>query len=371
MNSHPKFSKANSNAFAKTLRNRVNQYFQDNNISKHANSAMIIKTVVMLTLFFGPLIILGTGMVGSAVAVFALYIISGIGMAGIGMGVMHDAIHGAYSSKKSVNKALGLTMNLIGANANVWKIQHNRLHHTYTNIQGHDDDIATPFLLRFSPHDTLYKINRFQHFYAWFLYGLSTMMWITSKDFSNLKQFWDKGLVKDYKSIKQAMGEIAGWKVLYYSYALVLPLIMLPVAPWLVILAFLTMHFFTGFAITLVFQTAHVMPSTEYPKPDENGVIANDWTLHQMVTTTNYSPKSRVLAWLIGGLNHQVEHHLLPNICHVHYKKIAPIVAQTAHEYGIPYNSRPTFMTALQDHVQMLKRLGSMDPVQAEQAGYY
>ncbi len=359
---HPKFSKANGNNFSKALRQRVNQYFKDNNLSKHANGVMITKTVIMLILFFAPLILLGTGLITTPLLLFAAYLTSGLGMAGIGMGIMHDAIHGSYSKNKAVNKVLGSTMNLIGANAYVWKIQHNMLHHTYTNIEGADDDIATPFFLRFSPHDSMHWLHRFQHIYGWFFYGLSTIMWITTKDFMNLKHFWKAGLIKSRKEYTKELVRIAGWKIIYYSYALALPLIMVPLSPLLIIAAFLSMHFITGILITMVFQTAHVMPNTEYPLPDENGLIGNNWTIHQMVTTTNYAPNNNLLFWLVGGLNFQVEHHLLPNVCHVHYKKLAPIVAETAKEYGIPYNSKPTFRAALKEHVKMLKTLGTMKP---------
>ena len=322
---------------------------------------MVVKTVVMILLFITPFVILASGIVNSVWMLFGLYFMSGLGMAGIGMGVMHDANHGSYSRNRKVNEWLSLTMNLIGANAYVWRIQHNMLHHTYTNIEGADDDIATPVFLRFSPHDEQRWYHRFQHVYSWFFYGISTIAWITAKDYNNLTHFYNKGLIKDKKTYQREIVRITAWKIIYYCFALILPLIMVPLSPWLVIAAFLSFHFMTGIIITMIFQTAHVMPSTKYPLPDENGVIANDWTLHQLVTTTNYSPKSKVFAWFIGGLNHQVEHHLFPGICHVHYKHIAPIVKETAEEYGIPYHTIPTFWEALKSHTQMLRDLGRQD----------
>lgn len=336
----------------------MDQYFKQHNISKFANTEMVVKTIIMLTLFITPFVIMATGVVHSVGLLFGLYLISGLGMAGIGMGVMHDANHGSWSRNRQVNRLLGLTMNLIGANAYVWKIQHNMLHHTYTNIEGADDDIVTPFFLRFSPHEEQRWMHRYQHIYSWFFYGLSTLSWVTTKDFNNLKEFYQKGLIKEKRTYQRERLRLAAWKAFYHAFALVVPMLMVPVSPFLVLAAFVSMHFMTGLVITMIFQTAHVMPSTAYPLPDENGVVANDWTLHQLVTTTNYAPNSKVFAWLIGGLNHQVEHHLLPGICHVHYKHLAPIVRQTAEEYGIPYHSKPTFWDALTDHTRMLKELG-------------
>jgi len=323
---------------------------------------MVLKTVIMVSLLLIPLITISTGFVTTIPGLFGLYLVSGVGMAGVGLGVMHDANHGAYSRHPKVNKLLGLTMNLIGANAYIWKIQHNMLHHTYTNIEGSDEDIAMPFFLRFSPHDKKHWLNQYQHIYAWFFYGLSTLSWITIKDFVNLQHFRNVGLIKSHKEYRKELIKLTGWKLFYYAFALVLPIIMVPLSAWLVLAAFLGMHFLTGLFITMVFQTAHVMPGTEYPLPDENGVIANDWTLHQMVTTTNYAPDNRFLFWWVGGLNFQVEHHLLPHVCHVHYKNLAPIVKETAREYGIPYNSSPTFRAALRDHARMLRQLGTMSP---------
>jgi len=339
----------------------VNDYFKDNDLSKYGNRTMIFKSIFMLSLFLVPIVIVNTGIVTSAWVLFALYILSGFGMAGIGMGVMHDAIHGSYSKSRRVNKYMGYTMNLIGANASVWRVQHNVLHHNYTNIDEADDDLNAPFFLRFSPHAKKYWLHRFQHVYIWFFYGLSTISWITTKDFIRLRRYKNKGFFSGKNEYRNELVKLIAWKLFYYSYALVLPLVMVPLAPWIIILAFLSMHFITGLCISVVFQTAHVMPSTEFPLPDKNGIIANDWTIHQLATTSNYSPGSRLFSWMIGGLNFQVEHHLLPHVCHVHYRKISHIVAGTAREFGIPYHSKKTFAAAIRDHIQMLRALGSME----------
>ena len=322
---------------------------------------MVVKTVVMLTLFLSPLVVINTGIVTSAWLLIGLYLVSGLGMAGIGMGVMHDAIHGSYSSNRVINKYMGYTMNLIGANAAVWKIQHNVLHHTYTNITEADDDINAPFFLRFSPHTKRNWLHQFQYIYVWLFYGLSTISWVTAKDFVRINRYRKMGFFGRKNSFRKELLSLTGWKVVYYSYALVLPIIMVPLPFWIVVLAFVSMHFVTGLCISLVFQTAHVMPSTSFPLPDQNGLINNNWAFHQLATTTNFSPRSRFFSWIIGGLNYQVEHHLLPNICHVHYKNISHIIEKTAREYGAPYHFKKTFIAAIWDHIRMLRQLGRAD----------
>jgi len=319
---------------------------------------MFFKTALMLALFFVPLVLINTGLVSSVWLLFILYACSGLGMAGIGMGIMHDAIHGAYSKHSRLNTWLGYTMNLVGANATVWKIQHNILHHTYTNIEDADDDINAPFFLRFSPHAKRYWVHRFQFLYAWVFYGLSTLSWVTTKDFIRISRYRKMGFLNKENEFRKEVARMVLWKLVYYSYTLVLPLLMVPLAPWIIILAFIGMHILTGIMISTVFQVAHILPDVAFPERDENGLIAGDWYMHQLATTANFAPRSRLFSWFIGGLNYQVEHHLLPNICHVHYRNLSGIVAGTAREFGMPYHSNKTFLSAVWAHVKMLRDLG-------------
>ncbi|GGK29609.1 fatty acid desaturase [Yeosuana aromativorans] len=362
---NPKFSRTIDSDFSKTLRSRVNLYFNTNNLSRHANANMMVKTVVMMFLFFVPLILLSTGLVTTTWLLFTLYIISGLGMSGIGMDVMHDAIHGSYSKNKKVNTLLGYTFNLIGANASVWKIQHNVLHHTYTNIEHADDDINTPFFLRFSPHAKYHWSQKFQHIYIWFFYAISTLFWITAKDFVRLKRYKTMGLLKNKDQYRRELLKMAIWKLFYYSYALVLPLFMVPLSWWLIILGFLCMHLITGTLVSIVFQIAHIMPANDFPLPNEEGMMKNEWYRHQFATTSNFAPKSKLLFWLIGGLNYQVEHHVLPDVCHVHYKKLTKIVSETAREFGMSYHVKQSMFQAILDHVKMLRLLGKEEPISA------
>jgi linoleoyl-CoA desaturase len=166
------------------------------------------------------------------------------------------------------------------------------------------------------------------------------------------------GLLKEKGTFSRTLLNIILWKVAYFGLVLVLPIISTSFPAWLILLAFLAQHFVTGLGLTLVFQLAHVVPSTSHPQPNEDGMIEEEWALHQMATTCNFAPKSNIMSWLVGGLNYQIEHHLFPNVCHVHYKKIAPIVKKTADELGIPYLSERTFFTALRGHFLMLKGLG-------------
>ena len=357
-----KFPKEVDPDFNRHLREKVNRYFTDNQISRFGNAGMVFKTVFMLSLYFVPYLAMMTGLVQNIWWMLFCWTMMGFGVAGIGLSVMHDANHRAYSSKSAINKYIGYLMNLIGGFAPTWQIQHNTLHHGYTNIDGYDEDIDPGKLLRFSPSRPRYWIHQFQHIYAWFLYGMMTLTWAIDKDFSQLSQYRRDGLLKlQNKSYHRLLAELIISKIVYYSYILFIPIMILPIAWWWVLIMYFIMHFIGGLTLGTVFQTAHVVPTSKFPVPDKDGKLGNSWAIHQMLTTADFSPKSWIFSWYIGGLNYQIEHHLFPNICHVHYRKIASIVKETARDFGIPYNVQPNFIRAVWSHGKMLKQLGRYD----------
>ena len=356
------FPKNSDIEFYRVLRDRVNSYFKTNNKTTHGTWNMALKTIVMFSLLFVPyFVMLFSGMTAPWL-ILLMWFLMGLGKAGIGLNIMHDANHGSLSSKKWVNKMLGESINILGGNAEIWKMQHNVLHHTYTNIENADDDISAPFLLRFSPHTKWNVFHKYQFLYFWILYGLSTISWATSKEFVQLVRYRKLRLIKTKADLRRLLTKLIGWKVVYWVYILVVPILVMPVSIWLVLLGFLVMHFTTGLVLTMIFQTAHVMPECEFPVPDDKGELENTWAVHEMLTTANFGPKSRIFSWCIGGLNYQIEHHLFPKICHVHYKSLSKIVRQTARDFNIPYNSQRTFLTAMWGHIRLLYQLGRMKP---------
>lgn len=356
-----RFASSNASEFLPVLRERVNEYFTTNNISKNGDSNMIIKTIFMFSLYLVPYFFILFANISNPYLFLGLWMLMGLGGAGIGLNIMHDANHGSYSSNGRINKFLSYSMNLIGGNAEIWKLQHNVLHHTYTNIEGSDDDIDTPPFLRFSPHKKRYGIHKFQFIYTWFFYGISTLSWVTAKEFGQLQKYDKLGLFRKEKQKNIILMQLIAWKLVYYGYAVVLPYVFTDFSLGFILLCFLSMHFVSGLTLSMIFQTAHVMPECEFPVPNENGMLKSSWVEHEMLTTSNFAPKSKALTWLVGSLNYQVEHHLFPQICHIHYHKIAPIVEQTAKEFGVPYNSRRTFISALYHHARMLYILGRVE----------
>lgn len=360
---------ANRADFFSTLNHRVNDYFKSNNISRYANAEMKFKTVFMFALCFVPYTLLMTQTVTQGWAMWILTLIMGTGVAGIGLSVMHDANHGAYSNKSWVNNLIGYSLNVMGAGAFNWKVQHNVLHHTYTNIHDVDEDISPRGILRMSPHGNWKAIHKFQHLYAWFFYGLMTFVWVLHKDFARLIRYQKDGMVKKQKANLAAEWAILiATKLIYVGYILVLPMLVLDITFGQWFIGFISMHYVAGFILAVIFQPAHVIDGSEYPLPDEEGKMENSWAIHQLHTTTNFANKSRWFSWYVGGLNFQVEHHLFPNVCHVHYRKISSIVKQTAEEFGLPYKAEPTFSGALAGHAKLLKELGKRPLMQVAQA---
>ncbi len=349
--SHNKIDKQ----FVVTLRKNVNDYFKENNISTKANTTMVIKTIVLVSLYIVPYILVLSISMSSWLAL-GLSILMGIGIAGVGMGVMHDACHGAYSKKHWVNNLLSGSLYLLGSNVLNWKIQHNVLHHTYTNIAGLDEDINTKGPIRLAEQAPLKWYHKYQFIYAFIFYGLMTLTMLTN-DFTRLFQYNKAGLVKSQnKKVTNEYIKMLFRKVVYLSAILGLPIWLTDFTWYQILFGFFIMHWVASIILSFVFQMAHVVEGAEQPVPQSE--LDTEWHVHQLKTTSDFARNSKLLSWYVGGLNYQIEHHLFPNICHIHYPQLAPIVEKTAKEFNIPYNLKPSFNSALLSHIERLKELG-------------
>lgn len=354
-----KFTAQNKAEFIKELREKVNNYFESNKISKYGNFNLAIKTIFMLVLYLTPYFLMLFGIIESLGVALLLWVVIGLGQAGVGMGIMHDSIHRSFSKNQTINKIFGATMYLVGGFPSNWEYQHNTLHHGFTNIDGYDEDIDPGKIIRLSPHKPLLKAHKYQHIYAWFLYTLMTFSWVTTKDFKQLLRYKNMGVpLSGKRTYSQQMAILIISKVIYYGIFMFIPMFLFPFAWYWAFVFFMLMHLTSGFILTVVFQTAHVVPTSEYPMPDENDTIENNWAVHQLLTTSDFAPKNPILSWFIGGLNYQVEHHLFPNISHVHYPRISKFVKEVTQKYNLPYHVQPGFIRAVYEHGKMLKRLG-------------
>jgi linoleoyl-CoA desaturase len=357
MSSKLKFVNTNKSAFFATTRHRVESYFKENAISKHANKAMWGKAVFYLSGFLGLYLLIIANILPMGI-IFGLALLLGLFKAFIGFNICHDAIHGSFSANPKVNKAFSFVFNLIGASPYIWSITHNLVHHSYTNIPGHDEDLeVAPGLIRLSDEGKVNKLQRFQHLYAFGLYSLASLSWVLRKDY--VKFFQKKiGQHPTTKHPRKEYFNLFFYKAIYYFFFIVLPLLVLDITWWQFIIGFIGMHLAEGLVLGLVFQLAHVVEGTDFPVPNEQGNMEEAWADLQMRTTANFATNSRLAGFLLGGLNRQIEHHLFPKVCHIHYPEISKIVRQTAREFNLPYHESPTFFMALKSHYRVLKKLG-------------
>ena len=238
----------------------------------------------------------------------------------------------------------------------MWNNKHNIVHHTYTNIDGIDDDIEIKPLLRMCPTQKKYMIHRFQHIYVWFLYTLLLIIWVFGTDYT--KYFRRKVGSVPIKKFS-SFDHFAFWtaKVFYYTFMIALPIYILGFLPWLV--GFLVMAMFAGLVLSVVFQLAHTIEETAFPVPTvATNDIENEWAIHQIETTANFATKNKLISWLVGGLNFQIEHHLFPKISHVHYPEISKIIKKTCEEFNVKYIEHRKMRHALVSHATYLRRMG-------------
>jgi len=353
----PKFP-AVKNSLHTELRNRVQEYFDTKGINATGNPQLFTKAIIMVIAFAVIYIQLMIWTPVWYIGVAECVVLGGI-IAAIGFNVMHDGSHGSFSEYKWVNKLAATSINLLGANHFMWNMKHNMIHHSFTNVDGVDDDIEIGFLMRMAPSQKRYKMHRFQHFYFCFLYMLLYVFWIF---FSDYNKYFSRRIGAMPLKKMTLNDHFAFWGVKVYHAAvfILIPILTVGWLAWLV--GFLTMSVVAGFVLSIVFQLAHTVEHTEFPVADvETNKLPDEFAAHQIKTTANFATKNKLVSWLVGGLNFQIEHHLFPKISHVHYPAISDIVRAVCREYQLQYIEFPTTRKAIVAHVRFLKQMGKYD----------
>jgi linoleoyl-CoA desaturase len=341
-------------AFFLTLRQKVDKYFKENNIKPTGNIQLYLKTAILFTLLASSYFLLLFVPMPFLVNII-LWAVIGVLFAAIGFSVMHDGAHGSYSSKKWVNEIMSNSLHLLGGSAFLWKAKHNINHHTFTNIDGVDDDIDVQPWLRIHPSQPRRWFHRFQHIYWTLLYGLTYISWIYWRDF--IKYFSKKiGTLPIKKMSLRDHIEFWAWKVIYTFAFIVVPVFKLGFVQ--TIIGYSVLCFVCGFIISVIFQLAHVVEHSNFPVPDEKNSIDENWAIHQVNTTANFATKNKLISWYSGGLNYQIEHHIFPRISHVHYPAISRLMKETCEQFKVNYREF-SFFGAILSHARYLKMLGT------------
>jgi linoleoyl-CoA desaturase len=347
-----------SDRFIRELRKRVDAYFEQTGKKRRDNASMHFKTATIL-IWFAAAYVLLMFFATTWWMVVPLAVILGLAIAAIGFNIQHDGGHKAYSDNRWVNKLMALTLDLMGGSSYMWDWKHNAIHHTYPNVHGLDDDINIGFLGRLSPEQPRYWFHRLQGIYLWFLYGFLAIKWHLIDDFYQLVV----GRIGGHKIPRPKGKDLAvfiGGKVIFFSIAFVIPMLLHPV--WKVLAVYALAAFVSGVVLSVVFQLAHCVGEAEFPVPitDTNGKahLSEEWAVHQVQTTVDFARGSKVLCWFLGGLNFQIEHHLFHKICHVHYPALSKVVENTCREFGVKYVAHKTMLAAVVAHFKWLTLMG-------------
>jgi len=344
----------NRDALGVELRERVAAHFASTGTSPRADAAFWWKVVLFTACTAGLWTALASGVLPPGLRWPACAAL-GLSMAAVGFNVGHDAVHGTISRRAWVNGLWSRVFDVFGANSANWALAHNFSHHTYTNVAGADVDLEPGRTMVFHPRKPRSALHRYQHLYAPVLYSLAFVAWVIAKDFRH-------ALMRDPRTgRRQPVSRVAGvlaWKAVHVGLYLAIPLRFCGEGAGAVLLGYLTCLLFTGLPIALVFQLPHLSEGTEFPAADAHDRLAGSFAAHQLRTTSNFATTSAFWNLVTGGQNHQIEHHLLPRVCHTHYPRLAPIVREVARAHGLTYREHPTFTAAVASHWRLLRKLG-------------
>ncbi len=340
--------------FFNALKAEVDAYFERNGIKKTGNWKLYLKTMILIPSAIGIYSLLMFVQMPTLLSIF-LWFLFGLNMAAIGFNIMHDACHGSFSTKGWVNEIFGWTNNFLGGNAFLWKLKHNIIHHTYTNIDGVDDDINNMPFLRQCSTQPLKPMHRFQSAYMFVLYGFTSLFMF----FMDYIKYFSKKVYTTALKPMDFKEHFMFWvgKLFFIAFYIVLPIMLIGWKWWLA--GFIISQFTLGLTLAIVFQLAHVVEHAEFDSAGVDPVkIENEWAIHQVKTTANFAFSNKLVTWFVGGLNYQIEHHLFPRISHIHYPAISKIVKETCEKFDLNYIYFPTTRSAIASHVRFMHNMG-------------
>lgn len=338
--------------FFKELKSLVNEYLKGTPIKAVGPKEMFLKSALLiLSWIFCYLLLITAGPHHNFIALISLPLLL-LFSSSLLFCIMHDASHQAFSSSRLINRIiLNATLSVIGGCSFSWHQEHVVRHHGHTNVLGEDPDVYASHVLRLHPEDKLHFWHRWQHLYGIPLYSLMWVHWVyndlinamfNTYGLSGRKyfQFWTQIVIGLIPHI------VLGLILPYYAYQ-----------SFYLVGIFYTIFFMClSLAMALTFVLAHVSDGQTFFMPHEE--IKRDWALHQLQTTADFAVDNPLANFFLGGLNFQVEHHIFPSICHLHYPKIQKIVKKYCEEKNLPYHEEKTVWDALKKHIAHLKAMG-------------
>lgn len=352
-----RYDNSSAREFSETLKDRVNRYFESTPSGRYATPFAWLKIVGVMTFFWWNWSQLAFEPHSLPVTIGHLFL-HALGYMVIAYTIAHDAAHGAISGNKKIDDVIfWLTFNVLGANSYLWKIRHNHAHHFIVNIPGWDPDIEGTKWIRFAPHVKWLPIHRYQHLYSPLLYSLFTMHWIVAKDFQ-LYFMKSIGNLSNLKHSPWRLVELIALKAFYFGYMIVIPAIFLPYSLGEVVLGFVLFHMAFSYVLTLSFAYSHVGVESTFVFPRKDGTLPHSFFEHQLLTSIDFHPTSRIAGFVYGGFSAHVAHHMFPNVNSIHYVHLARIIKETTREYGMRYSELPLYRMVT-SHYAFLKKMGS------------
>ncbi len=356
--SQPRIKFQGDDPFYRDVKARVARYFEMTGRREHDCPQTYLKSAIIITWVATSYLLLLFAATAWWQAI-PLAVSLGLAVAALGFNIQHDGGHRAYSRYPWINRIMASSLDLAGGSSYIWNHKHNTLHHTYSNIDEHDDDIAIGVLGRFSPEQKRMRFHRLQHFYMWMLYAMLLIKWQLFDDFRDLAL----GRIGQHKFARPKGRDLAifvGGKLAFFTLAFAIPMWFHPF--WLALGFYAIVSGFVGVVLSVVFQLAHVVEQAHFPTPDgETGRMPTSWAVHQVQTTVNFSRRNPLITWYLGGLNFQVEHHLFPKTCHIHYPRLSKIVEKACVRHGIHYNDHGSILAGIASHFRWLRKMGRPD----------
>jgi len=282
-----------------------------------------------------------------------------VALIAVATSVMHDANHGAFGRSQALNRTLAYSADVLGASSWFWRQKHNLLHHGNTNVVGVDTDLEQMPFARLAPGQPWRPWYRYQHVYIWGLYGFLTIQWVLFSDFINIATRHIGSQPIRRKPRARDLALIFAGKILHVGWAVALPLAF---HRWWVVLAFyFVCSWLVGFVLAVIFQLAHCVDTTEFATPSTERRGEN-FANHQLRTTANVNCDTPLIgapmAWLMGGLHHQIEHHLAPVLPHTSYPAMADQVRRLCAARHVEYHVHKSVWSALRSHTRWLRTMG-------------
>ncbi len=303
----------------------------------------VISYVSLLAIQPGLEIALGLGLAaGISILLFAL-------------NASHDAAHGSFSSHHWLNTlVLYLPFSVLGVDPEMWRTRHLKSHHKFPNIDHCDADIDENPFVRLSPHQPRRPWQRFQHWYAWFLYLIVAFHAAWIQDFNYMKRT-SLANMDDWHEQTPSWIRFLLLKVPNVLLFYVMPIAFLPFTWWQILIGIAIVQGLVSLLFILPLIGTHFSTQATFPTI-QDGRVGCSYVTHQVMTSVDWYPFSRIWCGLIGGLNAHAAHHLFPKVSHRHYSWISKEIADFCDETNLTHHHVDLF-TAIRSHWGFLRNL--------------